>query len=131
MIRVLVFLFFCVSIVLATTKVPVAKLPINWKSRITSNNVQFKNISSVYKCKKYLNIDKVKSNKLRAKHYILKNKPICADDVYMEENKKVVFKFGSLEIEKDGEIIKETSKYIKIKNLDGTIEKIYKDELGQ
>jgi len=32
-----------------------------------------------------------------------------------------------LEIEKNAELIRETKSYIKIKNVDGTIEKIYTD----
>ena len=32
-----------------------------------------------------------------------------------------------IEVEREGSVIKETNQYIKIKNLDGSVEKIYKD----
>jgi hypothetical protein len=81
----------------------------------------------MYKCKEYLDIKKLKKNKYFAKHYISKNKPICAKDVYIPLQNKVNVRFGNLEIEKEAELIRETKSYIKIKNVDGTIEKIYID----
>ena len=57
---------------------------------------------------------------------ILKNRVICKKSLYMTSSKKIKFNFGFIEIEKDGEVLKETSKYIRIKNADGTVEKIYK-----
>ena len=44
---------------------------------------------------------------------------------YSEET--VVFNFGGVRIEKKGKIIYENNDFIRIKNLDGTIEQIYKD----
>ena len=41
----------------------------------------------------------------------------------------MIFDFGNIEIEKDGKVIKDTKQYVRIKNNDGTIEKIYKDGL--
>lgn len=131
--RLVLFSFILTSFLFANgiTQVPVSKYNINWKEQITDKKYKLITISDRFKCKKYLKAGELKTNNYRAKHYIMKNRAICADDVYIAQAKKVKFNFGSLEIVKDGEIIKETSKYIKIKNLDGKIEKIYKDELGQ
>lgn len=116
-----------------TNVVPISITEINYKEQLFVNHYRLlqlnnKNINKYnIKCKKYPNLLKLKSNKYRAKHYISRNKPICAKDIYEAKSKKIKFNFGYLEIERDGEIIKETQKYIKIKNLDGTIEKIYKN----
>lgn len=107
--------------------VPVTKKSIKWKENIDLNDVILVNSSSKYKCRDYLNIDKLKNGNLRAKHYIFAQKPICNDDVYTQAQNKLKFNFGLLEIERNGELIRETDKYIKIKNPDGTIEKIYKN----
>ncbi|MEA3288576.1 MAG: hypothetical protein U9Q04_00230 [Campylobacterota bacterium] len=107
--------------------VPVSKKPINWKGQLTPYEVKLMHISNKYNCKKYLNIQSLKDGKYRAKHYILKDKAICAEDVYIEKSKKIKFNFGLLEIERSGEVVRETDDYIKIKNRDGKIEKIYKD----
>jgi len=111
----------------STQVVPLSNKTINYKNKIYSQDVRLIQINASYKCKEYLDIKKLKQNKYFAKHYILKNKPLCAKDVYIPKMNKVNFKFGNLEIEKEAELIRETKSYIKIKNVDGTIEKIYTD----
>lgn len=106
---------------------PLANKQINYKNKIYSQDTRLIQINNKYKCKKYLDIKKLKMNKYFAKHFISKNKPLCAKDVYIPQSNKVKFRFGNLEIEKDAELIRETKSYIKIKNVDGTIEKIYTD----
>jgi len=117
----------CVGLSASDILLPVSVKAINWKEKITPSNVKLIKKNDKYKCKKYIDIDVLKKNKYRAKHYILKNKPLCLDDVYIQSEKKIKFNFGFLEIEKDGELIKETNEYIKIKNVDGTMTKIYKN----
>ncbi len=118
----------CTVLVYANVElVPISITTINWKESIVSQNVKLIKPNDEYNCKKYLDIEVLKQNQYRAKHYILKNKAICDEDVYIQSDKKIKFNFGFLEIEKDGELIKETNEYIKIKNLDGTIIKIYKN----
>jgi hypothetical protein len=107
--------------------VPFTNKSVNFKNKIYGQNVRLIQASSKIKCKKYLDIKTLKKNKYFATHYIAKNKPLCAKDVYLREMNKVNFRFGNLEIEKEAELIRETKSYIKIKNLDGTIEKIYTD----
>lgn len=107
--------------------VPLANKAISYKSKIYSQDVRLIQVNDKHKCKEYLDIKKLKQNKYFAKHYISKNKPLCAKDIYIPQINKVKFRFGNLEIEKDAELIRETKSYIKIKNVDGTIEKIYTD----
>jgi len=107
--------------------VPLSIKAIEYKNKIISSNLKLIQANNKYKCEEYLDIVTLKKNKYYAKHYIGKNKPICLKDVYIPTVNKVNFRFGNLEIEKEAELIKETKSYIKIKNLDGTIEKIYID----
>ncbi len=107
--------------------VPIANKNINYKSKIYSYDVRLVQENKKYKCKKYVNVLTLKQNKYFAKHYIAKNRAICEEDVFIPQSNTIRFKFGNLEIEREGTIIKETDQYIKIKNFDGTIDKIYKD----
>jgi len=109
--------------------VPLTYKPINYKAKIYGSDVRLLRVDDDYNCKEYIDLKLLKQNKYHAKHYISKNKPLCKKDVYIPVSKKIRFRFGNLEIERDGELIRETDKYIKIKTPDGKIEKIYKDGL--
>ena len=112
--------------------VPISIKNINFKEEISDKHykiVEYNDLNKrIYniKCKEYLTLKELQSNKYRAKHYIRKNKVICKKSLFITSSKKIKFNFGFLEIEKDGEVLKETSTYIRIKNADGTVEKIYK-----
>jgi hypothetical protein len=122
------FAFILNSLLSAEVKVvPIATKPIDYKNKIYSYNLKLVQANEKYKCKEYLDVVTLKKNKYYAKHYISEGSEICLKDVYIPKINKVKFRFGNLEIEKEAELIKETKSYIKIKNLDGTIEKIYKD----
>ena len=58
---------------------------------------------------------------------INKNTIICSKDVKKYENESIIFNFGGVQIEKKGKVIFENKDFIRIKNIDGTIEQIYKD----
>jgi hypothetical protein len=107
--------------------VPIANKNIDYKSKIYTYDVRLIQANQKFKCKKYINVIDLKKNKYYASHYIAKDRTICASDVFIPESNTIRFKFGNLEIEREGEIVKETDEYIRIKNLDGTIDKIYKD----
>ena len=107
--------------------VPITNTSIDYKKKIYSQNTKLIQVNDKFKCKEYLNIIDFKKNKYFAKKYIAKNKIICAKDVYIPKINRVKFRFGNLEIEKNAQLIRETKSYIKIKNVDGTIEKIYTD----
>lgn len=124
----IVILVVCLNIVAnAVQVVPVTNKIINYKEKIYSSSVRLVQVNDTYSCKEYIDIKLLKQNKYYAKHYLAKNKPLCKKSVFLAVSKKIKFRFGNLEIEKDGEIIRETEQYIKIKTLDGKIEKIYKD----
>ena len=129
MINKLLLILFVSSFVYAKENIviPLSNKNINYKNKIYTQDVRLIQINNNFKCKEYLDIRLLKKNKYFASHYIAKNKPICAKDVYIPQMNKVKFKFGNLEIEKEAELVRETKSYIKIKNVDGTIEKIYID----
>ena len=108
--------------------VPLANKDIKYKAKIYSSDFRLVQADEKkYRCKKYLDINLLKQNKYYAKHFIKKNKPICEKSVFIPQIGSIRFKFGNLEIEREGTIIRETDTYIRIKNPDGTIDKIYKD----
>jgi hypothetical protein len=124
----LVILFLSLNIFAQTIQVvPLSNKIINYKAKIYGSDVRLIQKTDKYFCKEYIDIKILKQNKYFAKHYIGINKPLCKKDLFVPISKKIKFQFGNLEIEKDGEIIKETDKYIKIKSLSGKIEKIYKN----
>ncbi len=107
--------------------VPIAKKNISSKEKIFSYDVTFVPESKKYFCRKYIDMNLLNENKYLARHFIRKGRAICERNVIVPESNVVRFQFGNLEIEKEGKVIRETDRYIKIKNLDGTINKIYKD----
>lgn len=116
-----------VNIVFAVQLVPMSKKDIKYKEKIYFHDVYFIEASNKYSCKKYLIPNLLRQNLYYARRYIQKNKPICDKDVLYKKKNIIRFKFGNLIIEKEGELLKETDEYIKIKNSDGKIVKIYKD----
>ena len=107
--------------------VPLASKSINWKGSVKRSDVYLVEVDKKNRCKGYIDIDKLITGKYRAKHYIMKNRKICKNDLYEVKNSKITFNFGLLEIQRDGQIVNETNSYIKIRNKDGKIEKIYKN----
>ncbi len=63
----------------------------------------------------------------QSKRYIIKGYPICNKDVQRTIKSKIRYDFGNIIIERDGKIIGQTKQYVKVKNSDGTVEKIYKN----
>ena len=129
MLKKILFIIFIVTIGNAKDiqVIPYANKNISFKHKIYTQDVRLIQSNGTVKCKEYIDIKLLKKNKYFAKRYIKKNKALCAKDVFIREMTKVNFRFGNLEIEKEAELIRETKSYIKIKNLDGTIEKIYTD----
>jgi len=128
----IIFIFVINSFAAELVFVPISIKNINYREEVSTSNykkVEYNDLNKrIYnmRCRNYLTSDDLVENLYRAKHYIKKGKIICKKDVYLSDAHKIKFNFGLLEIEKDGEILNETSKYIRIKNADGTIEKIYK-----
>jgi len=130
---VLLFCFISFSFSKEMQLVPISTQVINYKDLVDSQKYILvevtKDNKSIYdiRCREYADIDKLKKNKYRAKHYIAKNRAMCKKSLYIVPNNKINFNFGPLEIESFGKVIKETDQYIKIRKPDGKIEKIYKD----
>lgn len=105
----------------------VAKESIKYEEKIDSSKVIIKDETIISKSCTPLTLEKFNSAEFVTAHHINKNRVICEKDVKIADDKTVVFNFGGVRIEKKGKIIFENSEFIRIKNLDGTIEQIYKD----
>lgn len=121
----LIALFFKVN--LFAVSVLVAKNNIKYEEEINASKVRIKNISSINKNCTPLSLSDLKDGIFVTTHYINKNSIICTKDVKTFSDNSIVFDFGGVKIEKKGKIIYENSEFIRFKNLDGTIEQIYKD----
>ena len=122
---VLFLIFF--SFELFAYDVYVAKKDIGYKKMVKLSNLFFKKTDKLSKFCKPFDASILENESYYALHYISKGSIICTKDVEKHNRKSVRFNFGSLEIEKEGEIIYENEKFIKIRKFDGKIEKIYKD----
>ena len=123
----LILILFVALELFSSPVVMVSKKNIKWKEIVRRSDVYLVEVTDrKYRCKEYLNADELITSTYKAKHYISKNRKICKKDLYKDIEHKVVFNFGLFQIEKDGELVKETDQYIKIKNSNGKIEKIYK-----
>lgn len=127
MILKLSFLSLILNCSLFAVTVLVSKTAIKYEEKIDSSNVIVKEVESINKACTTLTLQQLESNQFVTTHYINKNMIICEKDVKSSENEGVVFNFGGVKIEKKGRIIFENNEFIRIKNLDGTIEQIYKD----
>ena len=100
---------------------------INYKEMIPTSKLTRVEVDKVKKYCLPLIKNDFKNKKYVAKRYLKKGTIICSKDVEEYTKNSILFDFGPIEIEKPGKIIFESDKYIKIKKIDGKIEKIYKD----
>lgn len=115
------------NITLLATSVVVSKEAIKLDEQIVATKLSVQNISNVNKSCEPITLKEIQNEVYVATHYINKNTIICKKDIKKFQDETIVFSFGGLEIEKKGKIIYENSEFIRFKNLDGTIEQIYKD----
>lgn len=122
-------LFFVIifSINLYSIDVIVANSKINYKEVISLKKLSSSNVLSVKKYCIPVSMNDIKQDKYFAKHYIRKGAVLCLKDIEKYTKNSILFNFGSIQIERNGKLIFENDKYIKIKRNDGKIEKIYKD----
>jgi hypothetical protein len=122
----LIFLLFCGSLYSSSVVVK-SSTTIKYKDTISTKNtiLDFAN-ELPYGCVP-ITKDQAKSLKYKAKTVLKKNRIICEKDIYKPQNSKLIFNFGTIQIEKYGKVIKETKDYYRIRNEDGTIENVYKD----
>lgn len=112
--------FLCADVVLVSVK------DIKYKQLIDYGDLRKTYIDKKIRCTMF-DKNKLLDTQYRAKRYILKGKPICNKDVEIATRDKIKFDFGNIEIERDGKVIGETKQYIKVKNSDGSVDKIYKN----
>lgn len=111
---------FAIDVIVATSK-------INYKEKIDSSKLRLSKVNELKKSCKALTLKIYNSDTFIAKHVIKKGSIICLKDIKTSKQESVIFKFGSLQIEKEGKILFENNEYIRIKKNDGKVEKIYKD----
>ena len=124
--KILFIILFFILLNVTANEILVSNVNIKYKQHLNYDNLSTLTANKRIRCITF-NKEKLKSNVYEAKHYILKNKPICNKDVKLSVTKKIKYDFGNIVIERNGEIVGETKKFIKIKNNDGTIDKIYKN----
>jgi len=105
----------------------VAKEKIKYKEQISVKKLTLKKAKKIYRHCVPVSLNDLNKSSYIAKHYISRGSILCTKDIKKYEKSSILFDFGSLEIEKDGKVINNTKKYIKIKKPDGKVEKIYKD----
>ena len=127
MILKLSFLCLFLSINTFAIDVFISKDAIKFEEKINASKLKLQNINEINKACIPLTLDEIQNEEYISSHYINKNTIICQKDVKKQNDEGIVFNFGGLKIEKIGKIIYENNEFIRIKNLDGTIEQIYKD----
>ncbi|MEA1915866.1 MAG: hypothetical protein U9N30_11210 [Campylobacterota bacterium] len=105
----------------------VSNKDIRYKSIVTLDDVFQRKVNKVKRHCIPVEKKDFKKLKLIAKRYISSGKVLCLKDLKTDDQGVVVFDFGTVQIEKRGKVIFENKKYIKIRNTNGKIEKIYKD----
>lgn len=108
-------------------EVIVAKNKIPYNSILSSKDLALKNILKIKRGCKVFTLEDLERNQYITKHYINVGNTICLNDIKIYKKETVLFKFGNIEIEKNGKKVFENDKYITIKKRDGKLEKIYKD----
>ena len=103
---------------------------INYKDIIELSFFEEKQTDEKINCTPILK-NELSSKKYIAKHYIAKGSIICSKSVEEYKKEAVRFNFGSFEIETEGKVIFENDEFVKIKKLDGSIEKIFKNGLDR
>ena len=105
----------------------VANESINYDEKLKLRKIKMINVDEIKKMCVPLTLSQLQNEEYITTHYINKGSIICLSDVKKYKDNSILFNFGDLQIERKGKIIYENDEFIRIKNLDGTIEKIYKD----
>lgn len=127
MILKLSLVIFLLNINAFAISVLVSQVAINFEEKLDASKVKVQNVSEISKSCIPLKLSEIQNEEYITTHYINKNTIICTKDVKKYENESIIFNFGGVQIEKKGKVIFENKDFIRIKNIDGTIEQIYKD----
>ncbi|MCK5295080.1 MAG: hypothetical protein KAJ49_10525 [Arcobacteraceae bacterium] len=123
--RFIVFLFLIIFSANAT-EILVSDKNIRYQEILDYDNLSISTTEKRVRCEMF-DKNNLLNTTYQAKHYILKGKPICIKDVQVVKKNKIRYDFGNIVIERNGKVIGENKKYIRVKNIDGTIDKIYKN----
>ena len=115
------------NINLFAISVLVSKESISFEEKLDDTKVAVQNVAEINKSCIPLKLSELQNADYITTHHINKDTIICLKDVKKYENESIIFNFGGLKIEKKGKVIYENKDFIRIKNIDGTIEQIYKD----
>lgn len=121
------FIVLLFNINLFALSVLISKEAINYEEKLDSSKLIVQNVDEIHKSCIPLKLSELQNEEYVTLHHINKNTIICLKDVKKYENESIIFNFGGLKIEKKGKIIYENKDFIRFKNIDGTIEQIYKD----
>lgn len=127
MILRLSFLLLILASKLLAITVLVTKNPIKLEEKIDKSKLVEKDVEVLKKSCEPLTLQDLEDNIYVTTHYINKNSIVCKNSVKIFEDDGIVFNFGGFNIVKKGKIIYENDEFIRFKNIDGTIEQIYKD----
>jgi hypothetical protein len=119
--------FLLTTINLFAVNVIVSSKTIAFEEKVDSSKIRSEEVSEINKFCIPLKLSDIEENNYIATHHINRNTVICMKDVRKSDNQSIIFNFGGVKIEKKGKIIYENKDFIRIKNVDGTIEQIYKD----
>ncbi|MCK5111551.1 MAG: hypothetical protein KAQ94_08525 [Arcobacteraceae bacterium] len=114
----------------ASIEVIKASKNIKFKDKIIKSDIYIDNVdfNKVKRFCKPITKEDLSTNEYRAKIHIKRDNIICKKDLYkLKKINKVLFNFGSIQIERSGKIIRETKEYIRLRDDNGEIQKIYKD----
>ncbi len=119
--------FLLTTINLFAANVIVSSKTIAFEEKVDSSKIRSEEVAEINKFCIPLKLSDIEENNYIATHHINRNTVICMKDVRKSDNESIIFNFGGVKIEKKGKIIYENKDFIRIKNVDGTIEQIYKD----
>lgn len=105
----------------------VAKKSFGFEEKLELSHLELINLDKLNKNCIPISLKDLEKGEYLTRHYINKGSVLCKKDFKLLENNEVVFNFGGLKILKKGKIVYENKDFIRFKNLDGSIEKIYKD----
>ena len=122
------FIFIILSMEMSASKLVIKlKKDIKYKTIVKKQDLYLANVNDIKNSCTPVTKEYFLANEYRAKVYLKKDHILCKKDIYKGSKNRLVFKFGMIEIEKDGKLLNQTDDYVRIRNDSGKIEKYYKD----
>ncbi len=125
--------FFLCSILFAQEGIDVliAKKDIPYKNSISIDDFIEKKVPEIRGTCIPVSLKDLQNNEFVAKHFIRSGRILCMRNIKEDTASKVLFDFGTLEIERKAKVIHENDRYIKVRLPDGEVQKIYKNGLDE